>query len=244
VSVTVIPALQINRAFHKSIEVSSTSLSPSLSDPSKIVDSDVNTQWSTLGADGQWVICDLGQSYLTQRVTIRWGLNYAIAYRLKFSDDHNTWLLARTIANGAGQTEVLDSLNQGGRYVLLLLDTRMSQTSSGFIIRELEVYGVPQNPSSVKREEGTIPDRSALLQNYPNPFNPSTTIRFGLPHRAHVILTLFNTLGQQVATLTNGEIDAGYHEVTFDGSGLPSGVYFYRIQAGDFSQTKKLLLLR
>jgi hypothetical protein len=82
-----------------------------------------------------------------------------------------------------------------------------------------------------------------LYQNYPNPFNPSTTIRYGLPNRSHVTLTVFNTLGQQVAILQNAEQDAGYHEVHFDGVGLSSGVYIYRMQAGDFVRTMKLVLL-
>lgn len=84
----------------------------------------------------------------------------------------------------------------------------------------------------------------ALEQNYPNPFNPSTTIRYGLRNRTHVLLSIFNTLGQQVAILQNGEQDTGYHEVKFDAQNLPSGVYFYRIQAGNYTETKRLLLLR
>jgi photosystem II stability/assembly factor-like uncharacterized protein len=83
-----------------------------------------------------------------------------------------------------------------------------------------------------------------LSQNFPNPFNPSTTIRYGLPQRSQVTLTVFNTLGQQVAVLQNGEQEAGYHEVRLDGSGLSSGVYFYRMQAGSFVQTRKFILLR
>ena len=89
-----------------------------------------------------------------------------------------------------------------------------------------------------------IPAVIELGQNYPNPFNPSTTIRYGLPNRYHVTLTVFNTLGQQVAILQDGEQDAGYHEVRFEGSGLSSAVYFYRLRAGDFTETKRLLLLR
>ena len=88
------------------------------------------------------------------------------------------------------------------------------------------------------------PVSSQLFQNYPNPFNPTTTIQYALPHRSRVTLTVFNTLGQQVATLVNGEVEAGYHEAQFDGSGLASGVYFYRLQAGSFVETKKLLLVR
>ena len=81
-------------------------------------------------------------------------------------------------------------------------------------------------------EVPTVPSRPELIGNYPNPFNPSTTIRFGLPLKSQVTLTVFNTLGEQVAQLVNGEMEAGYHEVKFDGTGLSSGVYFYRIQAG------------
>jgi len=93
---------------------------------------------------------------------------------------------------------------------------------------------------------GSIPDvsRFRLEQNYPNPFNPPTTIRYGLRNRLHVTLTVFNTLGQQVALVQNGEQEAGYHEVKFDGSWISSGVYFYRMQAGDFVATKRLLLVR
>jgi hypothetical protein len=93
-------------------------------------------------------------------------------------------------------------------------------------------------------ERGGVPKEFMLEQNFPNPFNPSTTIQYGLPARSHVNLTVFNTLGQSVSILVNGEQEAGYHEVQFDASGLSSGVYLYRIQAGEFVQTKRLLLLR
>ena len=91
---------------------------------------------------------------------------------------------------------------------------------------------------------GEHPCEVMLSQNYPNPFNPSTTIRYGLPSRAHVTLAVFNTLGQQVSTLVQAEQDPGYHEVRFDGANLPSGMYFYRMQAGSFTETKKLLIVR
>jgi hypothetical protein len=89
-----------------------------------------------------------------------------------------------------------------------------------------------------------LPSQFALQQNYPNPFNPSTTIRYSLPTTSTVQLEIFNTLGQQVALLQHGEQEAGYHEATFDGGGLSSGIYFYRLEAGEFVQTRRLLLLR
>jgi parallel beta-helix repeat protein len=92
--------------------------------------------------------------------------------------------------------------------------------------------------------ESLLPSWFVLLENYPNPFNPSTTIRYGLPGRSHVVLIVYNTLGQQITTLVEGERDAGYHEVRFDGANFPSGVYFYRMQAGSYVETKKLLMIR
>ena len=93
------------------------------------------------------------------------------------------------------------------------------------------------------RVSGT-PSRVTLHQNYPNPFNPSTTIRFAVPVRTVVQLTVWNMLGQRVAVLQDGDLDAGQHETILDARGLASGVYFYRIQAGSFTETKRLLLLR
>jgi hypothetical protein len=90
----------------------------------------------------------------------------------------------------------------------------------------------------------SFPRRFELFQNYPNPFNPSTTIRYSLPTRSYVTLTVFNTLGQKVRSLAEGERGAGYHEVTLDGTNLSSGVYLYRLSTGTYVETRKLVLLR
>ncbi len=84
----------------------------------------------------------------------------------------------------------------------------------------------------------------ALAQNYPNPFNPGTTIRFSLPDSGHTVLKVYDLLGREVAVLANEQLNAGFHEVRFDGAGLAGGVYFYRLQVGDFVQTKSLHLLK
>lgn len=101
-------------------------------------------------------------------------------------------------------------------------------------------YGTPLSIDHVKSPGSGV---FTLQQNYPNPFNPSATIEYGLPVRARALLTVFNTLGQVVTTLVDEPQEAGYHDLRFDGSGLASGVCFYRLQAGSFMQTKKLLLL-
>ncbi|MEK9137952.1 MAG: immunoglobulin domain-containing protein, partial [Bacteroidota bacterium] len=92
--------------------------------------------------------------------------------------------------------------------------------------------------------ENLLPTQYSLGQNYPNPVNPSTTIRYALPVASHVTLKVFNLLGQEVAALVKGIQDAGFKSVTFDASGLPSAVYFYKLQAGDFVETKRLLVVK
>jgi hypothetical protein len=88
------------------------------------------------------------------------------------------------------------------------------------------------------------PVRYALKQNYPNPFNPTTTIRYQLPSRSYVTLTVYDLLGRKVGTLVDGVEEPGEKSTTFDGSSLASGVYFYRLKAGEFVQTRKLVLVR
>lgn len=83
-----------------------------------------------------------------------------------------------------------------------------------------------------------------LTQNYPNPFNPTTTICYSLPVRSAVTLAVYNTLGQQVRILVREEQSAGDHEMKFDASALPRGVYFCRIQAAYFSSTRQCVLAR
>ena len=97
---------------------------------------------------------------------------------------------------------------------------------------------------SVNEPIGGLPTVFGLERNYPNPFNPSTTIRFELPRSSEVRMGVFDMLGREVSVLVNERKDAGVHEVKFDGSRLASGVYFYRLRAGDFVQTRKLILVR
>jgi hypothetical protein len=89
-----------------------------------------------------------------------------------------------------------------------------------------------------------LPVNYELHQNYPNPFNPSTTIKFAVPKESNVNLSIYNVLGELVSTLVNEQMKTGYYEYKFNASKLASGVYLYSINAGDFVETKKMVLLR
>jgi hypothetical protein len=98
--------------------------------------------------------------------------------------------------------------------------------------------------SAVSDNSVAAPLEYALHQNYPNPFNPSTDIRFDLRQAGHVSLAIYNVLGQKIATLADRNFEAGSHSLTFNASSLASGVYFYRIDAGQFTDMKKMILLK
>jgi len=124
-----------------------------------------------------------------------------------------------------------------------------NQNGEGFaligVLPNGQVVNFPDPPTSVSElVDSSVPTRFDLEQNYPNPFNPTTTISFSLPSSEFVKLSLYNTLGQQVATLVNEQLNAGQYKLLFDASNLVSGVYYYRIEAGNFSSTKRLVLLR
>ena len=136
---------------------------------------------------------------------------------------------------------------QGGGTSHFLYGVCFTNASRGIAVGELGTILRTTTGGVIPDGIANQPDRPrefALAQNYPNPFNPTTTIRYALPQRSRVTLTVFNTLGQQLATLVNEIQDAGYHDIRFDASGLASGVYLYRLQAGNVAMTKRLLLVR
>jgi hypothetical protein len=101
------------------------------------------------------------------------------------------------------------------------------------------------SPTAVNSvEDGLAPQEFALFQNYPNPFNPTTTIKYGITEKSNVKIILFNAIGEEVALLINEEKGSGYHQVEFNAATLPSGVYFYQLQAGSFVETKKMILMK
>jgi hypothetical protein len=98
--------------------------------------------------------------------------------------------------------------------------------------------------TSVDAPENTVPGTFSLSQNFPNPFNPVTTVEFSLPKRTAVLLRIFNLNGEEVITLIDKVYDAGHHKASWDANDFPAGIYFYRIHAGPFSETRKLILLK
>jgi hypothetical protein len=125
-----------------------------------------------------------------------------------------------------------------------------------FVYRDWDVNGIPHTRMESPEFEpvtvalsglspsGEVPNDFALSQNYPNPFNPSTEISFDLPVASHVELSIYNVLGQKVETLVDREMEAGNHIVTWNADPYSTGVYFYRISANDFTETKKMLMLK
>jgi hypothetical protein len=122
-----------------------------------------------------------------------------------------------------------NSLNNSGKY-----SYRLKQVDNDGSYEYSSVVEVDYNPVITFE----------LAQNYPNPFNPSTSISYSIPNAEFVSIKVFNLIGEEVATLFNGYIDAGKHTVTFDASKLSSGMYLYKITAGNFTQVKKMLLAK
>lgn len=129
------------------------------------------------------------------------------------------------------------SNKQAGKWQIVVL------ASDGVFSTPSRIAYVTVVPDT-KVEGEEVPVSFELYQNYPNPFNPTTSIKFALPKESQVKLSVYTILGQEVATLVNSVMSAGYHTVNFDASNLPSGMYIYKIDAGSFSQIKKMLLMK
>jgi len=99
-------------------------------------------------------------------------------------------------------------------------------------------------PVGVQNVSMEIPSGYSLSQNYPNPFNPITHLEFGISNLGFASLKVYDILGKEIVTLVNEKLSPGTYQVEFDGSGLTSGVYFYRLTAGEFTETKRMMLVK
>lgn len=150
------------------------------------------------------------------------------------------------------------NLDQQGQYRFSVVgteaknkDTAVGGPGLGKGIRMLKSDSAPRFKLTIdpQREDqaetpAEIPSSIVLNQNYPNPFNPNTVIRFGLPKAAHATLKIYNILGQEIRTLVDQELNAGFHEVNFNASGLSSGTYIYQITSEGFMQSKKMVIMK
>jgi hypothetical protein len=146
----------------------------------------------------------------------------------------------RTANNGVSWEPFNDQLRTNDVMALLVSDGTLYAGTIG--------AGVFRRPYSevnaVEPSDAPPPEVMTLDQNYPNPFNPSTTISFSLPSRAFVTLKVFDVMGRDVATVVSEEMQAGNYARQWNASGMPSGVYFYRLQAGAYSETKQLIIIK
>lgn len=187
------------------------------------------------------------------------GENYTLQYHSKYSheskvelttDDGYTWHLLSVLPNTDGdeyETTYYDSTI----YNWTIPDTINSSTNCRIRVSDLirgDIYFESDSnftiTGSTSADKNNIPISFSLSNNFPNPFNPSTKISYSIAKRSNVTLKIFDLLGSGVTELVNGEIEAGNYELNFNASNLPSGVYFYQLRAGDFVQTKKMILLK
>lgn len=168
--------------------------------------------------------------------------NYGFYVERRASDEVSFTELAGSFVPGHGTTNAPQEYSY--------TDNNAGPGEHYYRLRQVDLDGTIDYPDTIKvigfslARVSSNPTKYVLYQNNPNPFNPSTVIRYGLPQSSFVALTVYNTLGQQVAQLVNEQQEAGFHDVEFRADNLSSGMYFCRLHAGDFVATTKLLLLR
>jgi hypothetical protein len=111
-------------------------------------------------------------------------------------------------------------------------------------VDNINVTGFQPAPTGISGNINTVPEKFALLQNYPNPFNPVTQINYSIAKEGLVKITIFDLLGREVKTLINEYKSPGYYAVDFDGTSLSSGMYFYRMESGNFNDVKNMILIK
>lgn len=161
---------------------------------------------------------------------LAWNSNYYYINSIaKTTNNGSNWIIHYINSSHDISDHYFSSVNTG--WVVGDSGTIMKTTTGGVTI------GI--NPINTE-----IPNRFSLSQNYPNPFNPATVINFQVPTLNQVKLAVYDLLGKEIAELVNESLKYGVYEIEFNGSNQPSGIYFYRLQAGDYTETKKMVLLK
>ena len=126
--------------------------------------------------------------------------------------------------------------------IIVLLNKMFLMGNYYYRLKQVDYSGVFSYSDVVKVKVNA--EQFYLSQNYPNPFNPVTTIKYSLPQTGYTTLKIYNSVGEEMATLVNNVKETGTHEVKFDASFLSSGVYYYRLESENFSKTKKMILIK
>lgn len=240
VTVRMLDPYKINRALNRPAFASSGEPNSDLADPNLAVDGDPTTRWSSEYLDNQWIYVDLGQNYSIKRVVLNWETAFGRSYKIEVSQDEVNWTEIYGTTSGDGDIDDITNLSGSGRFVRMHGLTRATQW--GFSLWEFEVYdafvtGIDEDPQQV-------PGTFSLDQNYPNPFNRSTVFTFDLPKTGLAELQLYNLQGKLIVTIISEVKPAGRHTIQWSDNQLVSGIYFYRLSAGEFSSVRKLILLK
>lgn len=145
-----------------------------------------------------------------------------------------------SVISGGGEKQSNSTYQLWGIANLTSVDKSSSSTYSA----QFGFWYEWQIVTDVEEDNNMLPLIYKLEQNYPNPFNPSTIIKFAVPERNSVLIKIYDILGSEVTTLVNEELDAGWYEKMFDAATLSTGVYIYRMKAGNYISTKKMLLIK
>jgi photosystem II stability/assembly factor-like uncharacterized protein len=197
-----------------------------------------------------WIVGD-GSVAKTTNSGISWDLQLTVPYgwlaSIKFIDEDKGWVVGR-------QGMVFHTTDGGATWELKNIGTKHNLISicfvdeqNGWISGDNGSILATTNGGATFIEEykfNNIPTDYYLSNNYPNPFNPTTTINYHIPELNFVTIKVYDVLGNEVATLINEEKPSGNYEIEFNATGLPSGVYFYRLQAGSYVETKKMVLMK
>ncbi|MEN8192799.1 MAG: T9SS type A sorting domain-containing protein [Bacteroidota bacterium] len=188
---------------------------------------------------GNWLYLAAGEFEFEQNLPywVKFYL-YETEFKVKIwegdlSDEEDVWLLEATE----------DTARVSGTFTQFAVLSSNPAATDQVEINEITVRTTGTGVG-VEEEIAELPSKYELMANYPNPFNPATNIQFALPANANVKLTVVNTLGQVVAELVNGEMNVGVHESTWNAANMSSGIYFYRLEADNFVQTRKMMLLK
>jgi hypothetical protein len=217
ITVRILPAGEVNRALHRNLFASSGA------NPEFIADGNFDTFWRSAAGGSQWAHVNLEKEYLVEKIILKWGTDFARSFRVvNFTHPiyYEVLLQKDNAAGGIDTIHVNDTLRN--------LRVFMSQNSTRYSIREIEVYGVPANTTNVE-DSPLIVENFQLYQNYPNPFNPETTIKFHIPTEGLVTLKIYDVRGREVATLIDDEQISGTHSTIWNPHEAASGIYFCQL---------------